>query len=210
MTICLTILFYFLFQFPEGDQVFILNIVNVTGGATLAQPSQAKVKILANDFPVTVSPWNNAAHEGENVTLIVQLPVVLPNDVRVTFETKPNTASKNDFSQIQTDIVISAGTKSTFMNIHIVEDDTPELEECFEVIGTHTTGNTVLHQNYSSKICILPNDDAGGVFQFNKQQIDKVVEGSEVQVRYMLVDKNVFMFYNCHLVNLSFLTQYLH
>lgn len=163
--------------------MFTVKITNVTGGATLSQPSQAKVTILANDFPVVVSPQKTFATEGETVTLSVQLPVALPHDVRVTLETKLKNASKDDFSPVNRVVLIRAGTRSATVGVDIAEDDEPELEECFEVVATSTTGDTVLHRNISAEICINPSDSPGGVFVFSNHQIDEVTEDDEIQIK---------------------------
>lgn len=163
--------------------MFIVSITSVTGGAVLSEPTNANITILSNDFPVTLSPSKIIVNEGEKVRLHVNVPISLTHDVNATLQINATTASYDDFSLSVRMVVIRAGTKSTTIEVLIVDDVQPELMECFKIFAVSTTGNTVLYGNTTSEICIAPNDDAGGVFVFSTQEIKDKKEGDNVNIR---------------------------
>ena len=144
--------------------------MNITGGAVLESPKSAKLKVLANDFPVILFPSVRNIEEGSSFNFQVVVKKVFNEDIVVSVTSIPKSATINDFDAPTRNITIKAGQLSANYTVHIPQDDIPEMTEEFDLMLTATSGDTVLYSNFSAVVFIPPNDDPGGVVQFAKGQ----------------------------------------
>ncbi|XP_066912895.1 adhesion G-protein coupled receptor V1-like isoform X2 [Clytia hemisphaerica] len=169
---------------PEKDQLYTIRLTNITGGARLIEPRSATLTILANDYPVTLSPSILNINEGQTARFEVILKKAFTADVVVTISATPDTALESDFNAPESNITIKAGQTRAPYLVQITDDDIPELMERFRIHLTATTGDTVLHSNFTATVFINPSDDAGGVIQFGEYGDDelKFHEGQTVSI----------------------------
>ena len=173
------------FKHPEDEQFFEIRLLNLTGGATLTEPTEAELNVLANDYPVTLSPSVKYLEEGSSFNFNIFLKNKTFNeDVVVSITAMPQSALINDFDAPDRNITIKAGESSAIYPVHIREDNIPEMMEQFYLILTASSGDTVLCSNFSSVVFILPNDDPGGIVQFSQHQTASVFkEGESAYIR---------------------------
>ncbi|XP_057301693.1 adhesion G-protein coupled receptor V1-like isoform X2 [Hydractinia symbiolongicarpus] len=170
-------------QIPEKDELFEIFIVNVTGGARLIEPSSALLTIIANDFPVTISPSYIYIEEGESSTLFIHLKKSFPYPISVLVETEKKDVSDDDFVPFVRNITFLPGETTKPVQITTMDDKTPELDETFTVTITSVTGDNVIFKNYSSDVIIKANDDPYGVFTFHDTVPFYIEEGETLKIR---------------------------
>jgi len=86
----------------------------VTGGGLLIEPKQATLNIIANDFPVTISPSVVYVNEGQTAYFDVRLQKVFSSDVTITIATISGTALQSlDFEGTgDVNVTVNAGQVS--------------------------------------------------------------------------------------------------
>lgn len=172
-----------LFQDPEGQEIFNIKIVNVTGRASFIQPTTAKLTIEANDYPVTLNPSHLNISEGGNGTLYVQLAKKFSEDIYISVAAMSVTANDDDFPLLNRSLIITAGESTKEFVVQVTNDDIPELSESFRVMLISATGDTSLLTNNSSLITIPESDDPNGVIEFSEDLLEGMEEGQNATIR---------------------------
>ncbi|WP_419946110.1 Calx-beta domain-containing protein [Candidatus Poriferisodalis sp.] len=152
----------------EHDEVFVVEISNVTGGATLdTSASSTLVTITDNDAEPTLSlsPADAEVSEGDSAELTAQLGAVSGRDVTVTWGTALATdgtaqtrAAQTDFTAVtDATATIPAGMLSASLSVATVEDSVAESDERFNVVvseADYATGEPL-----TRAVTILDDDE---------------------------------------------------
>ena len=118
---------------------------------------------------MTLSPSVKYLDEGSSFDFTVYLKNKTFNeDIVVSITAIPRSASPTDFNILLHNVTIKAGDTSAVYTVYIIEDDVPEMLEEFHLVLNATSGDTVIHSNFTAVVFIRPNDDPGGVIQFAK------------------------------------------
>ena len=123
-------------------------------------------------------------NEGQSARFEIILKKAFTRDVVVTVSASPDTALESDFNAPESNITIRAGQTRAPYLVQITDDEIPELMETFTIKLTATTGDTVLHSNFTATVFINPSDDSGGVFQFGEYNEEELMfrEGRRVSI----------------------------
>ena len=176
--------------------MFNITLTNITGGAQLIQPSTASLTILANDYPVTISPSILHINEGETGVLFIRLNKSFSESINVYVQTIPTNVSVNDFISVNQTVTFSPGETKKSITVQTVDDDIPERDESFLVVLLSSMGDTVLFTNFTSSVVIKANDDPHGVFEFDGDLQREIAEGKTLKIRFvtfLLVYKKFLM-----------------
>ncbi|XP_015763361.1 PREDICTED: G-protein coupled receptor 98-like [Acropora digitifera] len=187
---------------PEVLEVIEVNLTSVTflseGTPSLDEGTRvARVRIEASDAPHGVVEFAQSSYnasEGSSVYLEVTRHFGTAGDIRVFYSTMKhvggNRALANvDYVSINKSIIIPDGRRSANINISILDDENPELDEVFDVELTHVElidySPVLLPQIGGVRkvvVTIVTNDDAHGLMVIKAANPDAGSHGSRVTV----------------------------
>ncbi|XP_022110249.1 G-protein coupled receptor 98-like isoform X2 [Acanthaster planci] len=175
---------------PEDDEEFTVELLSVTGGATLNASSKSVLLVIsANNSPLRFAqPQYSFAENAGTVTVAVLrgldsdgLTPLGPSDQMVTVEYWFYSGS----AELGVDCVVtngslgfSPGQLTRTISIAILDDPVPELVEEFSIALANPSTNAVLVEPTRTVVAILPNDDQHGVlslFSGNSGSLPNVV-----------------------------------
>ena len=147
-------------ELVEGEEQVQLTLSNVTGSSLLA-PQAATLTILDNDeYPVVDFQSNSYTIEeaGGSVALEVVLSKPFYEDVLVDYETSNgNASSGSDYTAKSGTLTIPAGQSTATLSIPILDDNTIEPAETFNVQLLDVT-NGMLGSPRTATVTITDND----------------------------------------------------
>ncbi|XP_054253432.1 adhesion G-protein coupled receptor V1 [Indicator indicator] len=174
----------------EGEELFILKLVSVRGGARISQEnSTAQLRIQKSDnanglFGFTGACIPEAADEGSTISCVVErtrgaLDYVYINYVISQVDSTGINYSVTDFSNSSGTITFLPWQRSEVLNLHVIDDDVPELNEYFRVTlvsavsgdgklgSTPTSGASIDPEKETTDISIKASDHPYGLLQFS-------------------------------------------
>ncbi|NWX37327.1 GPR98 protein, partial [Notiomystis cincta] len=174
----------------EGEELFILKLISVRGGARISKENTtARLRIQKSDnanglFGFTGSCIPEAADEGSTISCVVErtrgaLDYVYINYIISQVDSRGINYSVNDFSNSSGTITFLPWQRSEVLNLHVIDDDIPELNEYFRVtlvsavsgdgkIGsTPTSGASIDPEKETTDISIKASDHPYGLLQFS-------------------------------------------
>ncbi|NWV48163.1 GPR98 protein, partial [Daphoenositta chrysoptera] len=174
----------------EGEELFILKLISVCGGARISQENTtARLRIQKSDnanglFGFTGACIPETADEGSTISCVVErtrgaLDYVYINYIISQVDSSGINYSVSDFSNSSGTITFVPWQRSEVLNLHVIDDDIPELNEYFRVtlvsavsgdgkIGsTPTSGASIDPEKETTDISIKASDHPYGLLQFS-------------------------------------------
>ena len=138
-------LFHFQRQITENDIIHSIQLTSVTGGGRIADADNiATITVSSNDDPIgfLVTDTFRLGNEGDVVTLQVIRGGDVGGMATATFNVTYQTASSDDVIIIPTNgiVVFEDGMTSVDINITLLDDVKPELNENLLLTLISTTG----------------------------------------------------------------------
>ncbi|XP_043565048.1 adhesion G-protein coupled receptor V1 isoform X2 [Chiloscyllium plagiosum] len=174
----------------EGEETFILKVTTVHGGARISQDNTiATLRVQKSDnanglFGFTGTCIPQTSEEGSTISCVVERTRGSLDYVYVNYTISQIESDDSNIS----DLVNSTGTitfepwqSSEVLNVHIVDDDLPELAEHFIVSlvsaisgdgktgSTPTSGASIDPEKASTEITVKSSDHPNGLLQFSTQ-----------------------------------------
>ncbi|MBL8515739.1 MAG: hypothetical protein JNM76_02120 [Betaproteobacteria bacterium] len=157
----------------EGPEAFSVNLLNVTGGATIGSPSVATVTIADNDAVTPPQPAGTLQLSASSYTTTEgQGPITITatrtggsaGQVGVTLNTGPSSAvGGQDYTPVTITFIWENGdTAPKTVLIPILDDTTVEGPETFFVNLNNPTGGATLGTPATATVTINDNDVATG------------------------------------------------
>ncbi|XP_073480601.1 adhesion G-protein coupled receptor V1 isoform X2 [Aquarana catesbeiana] len=173
-------------QIPENDENFTLKLTNVFGGAEInATRDTLQLTIKKNDSPVRFFQSSYMVPETNDVITIPVLRgktisgmVVGSDDSEVSVTYRIVTGNTTSSAQLQSDfldcqqnntIVFPPKVQEITLKFQIIDDQSPEIAESFQVVLMEDTlqGDAVLQHPSVVYVTIEPNDKPYGVLSIN-------------------------------------------
>ncbi|XP_051498511.1 adhesion G-protein coupled receptor V1 [Apus apus] len=174
----------------EGEELFILKLISVRGGARISQENTtARLRIQKSDnanglFGFTGACIPEAADEGSTISCVVErtrgaLDYVYINYIISQVDSTGINYSVTDFSNSSGTITFLPWQRSEVLNLHVIDDDIPELNEYFRVTlvsavsgdgklgSTPTSGASIDPEKETTDISIKASDHPYGLLQFS-------------------------------------------
>ncbi|XP_069912554.1 adhesion G-protein coupled receptor V1 [Oryctolagus cuniculus] len=174
----------------EGEESFILKLVSVYGGARVSEEnSTARLIIQKSDnanglFGFTGACIPEVAEEGSTVSCVVERTRGALDRVHVSYTISQVEADRvdylvDDFANASGTVTFLPGQRSEVLNVHVLDDDVPELNEYFRVTlvstipgdgkvgSTPTSGASVDPEKETTDITVKASDQPYGLLQFS-------------------------------------------
>uniref|UniRef100_A0A674GVY7 Adhesion G protein-coupled receptor V1 n=1 Tax=Taeniopygia guttata TaxID=59729 RepID=A0A674GVY7_TAEGU len=174
----------------EGEELFILKLISVCGGARISEENTtARLRIQKSDnanglFGFTGACIPEAADEGSTISCVVErtrgaLDYVYINYIISQVDSRGINYSVSDFSNSSGTITFLPWQRSEVLNLHVIDDDIPELNEYFRVTlvsavsgdgklgSTPTSGASIDPEKETTDISIKASDHPYGLLQFS-------------------------------------------
>ncbi|XP_020439748.2 adhesion G-protein coupled receptor V1 isoform X8 [Corvus cornix cornix] len=174
----------------EGEELFILKLISVCGGARISQENTtARLRIQKSDnanglFGFTGACIPETADEGSTISCVVErtrgaLDYVYINYIISQVDSSGINYSISDFSNSSGTITFLPWQRSKVLNLHVIDDDIPELNEYFRVTlvsavsgdgklgSTPTSGASIDPEKETTDISIKASDHPYGLLQFS-------------------------------------------
>ncbi|NWU68697.1 GPR98 protein, partial [Pterocles burchelli] len=173
----------------EGEELFILKLISVRGGARISQENiTARLRIQKSDnanglFGFTGACIPETADEGSTISCVVErtrgaLDYVYINYIISQVDSTGINYSVTDFSNSSGTITFLPWQRSEVLNLHVIDDEIPELNEYFRVTlvsavsgdgklgSTPTSGASIDPEKETTDISIKASDHPYGLLQF--------------------------------------------
>ncbi|PNI73019.1 ADGRV1 isoform 31, partial [Pan troglodytes] len=174
----------------EGEELFILKLVSVYGGARISEENTtARLTIQKSDnanglFGFTGACIPEIAEEGSTISCVVERTRGALDYVHVFYtisqiETDGINYLVDDFANASGTITFLPWQRSEVLNIYVLDDDIPELNEYFRVTlvsaipgdgklgSTPTSGASIDPEKETTDITIKASDHPYGLLQFS-------------------------------------------
>ncbi|KAM9694992.1 adhesion G-protein coupled receptor V1 [Trichechus inunguis] len=174
----------------EGEELFILKLVSVYGGARIAEENTtARLIIQKSDnanglFGFTGACIPEVAEEGSTISCVVERTRGALDYVHVFYtisqiESDGINYLVDDFANASGTITFLPWQRSEVLNIYVLDDDIPELSEYFRVTlvsaisgdgklgSTPTSGASIDPEKETTDITIKASDHPYGLLQFS-------------------------------------------
>uniref|UniRef100_H0V266 Adhesion G-protein coupled receptor V1 n=1 Tax=Cavia porcellus TaxID=10141 RepID=H0V266_CAVPO len=176
----------------EGEELFFLKLVSVYGGAHISEENTtAKLIIQKSDnanglFGFTGACIPEIAEEGSTISCVVERTRGALDYVRVFYtisqiESEGINYLVDDFANVSGAITFLPWQRSEVLNIYVLDDDIPELNEYFRVTlvsavpgdgklgSTPTSGASIDPEKETTDITIKASDHPYGLLQFSTE-----------------------------------------
>ncbi|XP_058512174.1 adhesion G-protein coupled receptor V1 [Ochotona princeps] len=177
----------------EGEESFILRLVSAYGGARISEENAtARLIIQKSDnanglFGFTGACIPEVAEEGSTVSCVVERTRGALGYVYVSYTISQIEANGmpylvDDFANASGTITFHPWQRSEVLNIHVLDDDTPELNEYFRVTlisaipgdgsmgSTPTSGASIDPEKETTDVMVKASDQPYGLLQFSTGQ----------------------------------------
>nr|Q6JAN0.1 RecName: Full=Adhesion G-protein coupled receptor V1; AltName: Full=G-protein coupled receptor 98; AltName: Full=Monogenic audiogenic seizure susceptibility protein 1 homolog; AltName: Full=Very large G-protein coupled receptor 1; Flags: Precursor [Danio rerio]AAT07468.1 very large G-protein coupled receptor-1 [Danio rerio] len=176
-------------QEAEGEEVFYLQLVAVQGGARLPMPRPTAIlKVMKSDnanglFSFTGACIPDIAEEGSMISCVVErtrgaLDYVYVNYTVTQLDSPADLSNASDFANATGFILFQPGQLSEVLNLLVVNDDLPEVDEHFRVRlvsaksgdgkpgSTPTSGASIDPEKAVNNVTVKASDHPYGLLQF--------------------------------------------
>ncbi|XP_047139693.1 adhesion G-protein coupled receptor V1 isoform X1 [Hydra vulgaris] len=179
---------------PELTEVYLIQLLNVSGGSISSINQTASLKLLSSDYPYGLIEFEKKSIEIEekithNAFIQVNRSKGTFGHIRLYYNTikglnnQSSATMGEDFSLNGCYLDFVDGQKSAVINITIIDDNEPEMLETFllnltdvEIISENNTKRLNLENVFASTpnmitINILPNDNPNGILNFQYAKV---------------------------------------
>ncbi|XP_078070005.1 adhesion G-protein coupled receptor V1 [Mustelus asterias] len=174
----------------EGEESFTLKVTAANGGARISQDnSTARLRIQKSDnanglFGFTGTCIPQTSEEGSTISCVVERTRGTSDYVYVNYSISQiefDNSNMSDFANSSGIITFHPSQSSEVLNVHVVNDDIPELAEHFvvslvsaisgdgKVGSTPTSGASIDPEKASTEITVKPSDHPNGLLQFSTE-----------------------------------------
>ncbi|XP_033623594.1 adhesion G-protein coupled receptor V1 [Fukomys damarensis] len=177
----------------EGEELFILKLVSVNGGAHISEENTtARLVIQKSDnanglFGFTGGCIPEMAEEGSTISCVVERTRGALDYVHVFYTISQIKSDGinylvDDFANASGTVTFLPWQRSEVLNIHVLDDDIPELNEYFRVTlvsavpgdgklgSTPTSGASIDPAKETTDIAIKASDHPYGLLQFSTER----------------------------------------
>ncbi|XP_026067280.1 adhesion G-protein coupled receptor V1 [Carassius auratus] len=181
-------------QEEEGEEVFYLQLVAVQGGARLPMPRPTAIlKVMKSDnanglFGFTGPCIPDISEEGSMISCVVErtrgaLDHVYVNYTVTQVDSPSDSSNASDFANATGSIHFLPGQRSEVLNLLVLNDDLPEVDELFRVRlvsaesgdgkpgSTPTSGASIDPNNAINNITVKASDHPYGLLQFQTSPV---------------------------------------
>ncbi|XP_071260291.1 adhesion G-protein coupled receptor V1-like isoform X2 [Salvelinus alpinus] len=175
----------------EGEEVFYLQLVAAHGGARLPLPRPtATLRVMKSDnangfFGFTGTCIPDTSEEGSTISCVIERTRGVLDHVYVNYTvTQLNSDSQapahQDFANASGSVLFLPGQRSEVLNLLVLNDDTPEFAESFQVTlvsaesgdgkpgSTPTSGPSINPDNSATSVTVMASDHPYGLLQFQR------------------------------------------
>ncbi|XP_032873159.1 adhesion G-protein coupled receptor V1 [Amblyraja radiata] len=176
---------------PELEESFYVKLINeTTGGAVLGGITLATITIEASDDPYGSFVFERTEFtvaEPESKTTKINLPVVrnagtLGNVTVHWVATMNKQDIPSDLQENLGELIFTPGQTMQTLQLELLADDIPEIEEVIQVKLTHSTYGSSVGRNNVVNIIVPANDNPHGTVHFT-HTVYRVQEPLERNVR---------------------------
>ncbi|CAB1319363.1 unnamed protein product, partial [Coregonus sp. 'balchen'] len=173
----------------EGEEVFYLQLVATHGGARLPLPRPtATLRVMKSDnangfFGFTGACIPDMSEEGSTISCVIErtrgvLDHVYVNYTVTQLDSDSQAAAHQDFANASGSVFFLPGQRSEVLNLLVLNDDTPEFAESFQVTlvsaesgdgkpgSTPTSGASIDPDNSATTVTVTASDHPYGLLQF--------------------------------------------
>ncbi|XP_076021271.1 adhesion G-protein coupled receptor V1 [Genypterus blacodes] len=174
----------------EGEEVFYLQLVAVSGGARLPFPRPTAIlRVMKSDganglFGFTGACIPDTTEEGSTVSCVIERMRGSLDSVYVNYTVTQldsidtDTATQEDFVNATGAVLFLPGQRSEVLNLVVLDDDLPELTESFQITlvaaesadgkpgSTPTSGASIDPDNSINTVTVTASDHPYGLLQF--------------------------------------------
>ena len=155
---------------PEGAEQFVLRLVSVSSGVTVAVGRIVTVTIPENDQPPvvpgvivvtpTITPSVTTLNEGESEQLVIELEAAAPVDVTLTLklEVISGDVTADDYRLSSDEVFIGVGARTAMVSLTASDDDLPEGAEQFVLRLTSVSSGVTVAVGRIVTVTIPAND----------------------------------------------------
>ena len=165
--------------------MFTVALTSASDGGRLAvENTFATLTVNQNDDAIVVTNAAVEGSEGSTITLSITRGGRANGVAAVDFMVTATSADANDYTVLTASPVMFVdGQTSGQVLVSITDDNTPEIDEEFQMTLLSTTGDAVIRQPNTTTIIISANDDPMGVFSIDAaSRIVSFEEGSDYQL----------------------------
>uniref|UniRef100_A0A4W3JB69 Adhesion G-protein coupled receptor V1 n=1 Tax=Callorhinchus milii TaxID=7868 RepID=A0A4W3JB69_CALMI len=177
---------------PEIDESFRIELINqTTGGAVLGELTQATVTIEASDDPYGSFVFQSTkfiVEEPEFNTAKVKLPIVRNGGTlgAATIQwvaTMNGQLASSDLQLALGEVTFTPGQTIHTLQLELLADDFPEIEEVIHVQLTHTSSGSSIGTDKVADIIVPANDNPHGTVYFRQTiyRVQEPLEGNSVE-----------------------------
>ena len=146
----------------------------------LSNATEIEIRIAGNDAPVRFSSRSITFTEAETKQISITRGLLNGNRVgfiddvaRVQYRTVDGSAKRNiDYTHSEGVIIFSKGITTKTIDIEVLHDSTPELQEQFRIELFSPSENVILSEPNILNVYIEKNGDPHGVIGFNTSSIN--------------------------------------
>nr|XP_029492889.1 adhesion G-protein coupled receptor V1-like [Oncorhynchus nerka] len=173
----------------EGEEVFYLQLVAAHGGARLPLPRPtATLRVMKSDnangfFGFTGTCIPDTTEEGSTISCVIErtrgvLDHVYVNYTVTQLHSDSQAPAHQDFTKASGSVLFLPGQRSEVLNLLVLNDDTPEFAESFQVTlvsaesgdgkpgSTPTSGSSINPDNSATRVTVMASDHPYGLLQF--------------------------------------------
>ncbi|XP_055742122.1 adhesion G-protein coupled receptor V1 isoform X1 [Salvelinus fontinalis] len=173
----------------EGEELFYLQLVAAHGGARLPLPRPtATLRVMKSDnangfFGFTGACIPDTTEEGSTISCVIErtrgaLDHVYVNYTVTQLDSDSQAQANQDFANASGSVLFLPGQRSEVLNLLVLDDDTPEFAESFQVTlvsaesgdgkpgSTPTSGASIDPDNSATTVTITASDHPYGLIQF--------------------------------------------
>ncbi|XP_078413685.1 adhesion G-protein coupled receptor V1 [Cetorhinus maximus] len=176
---------------PELEESFRIELINeTTGGAVLGAVTQATITIEASDDPYGSFGFERTefiVEEPESKTTKINLPIVRNAGTlgTVTVQWIATMNEQQITSDLQVDlgeVTFAPGQTIQTLQLELLADDFPEIEEVIQVQLTHSTYGSSIGRDSVANIIVPANDNPHGTVHFTQMvyRVQEPLEGNSI------------------------------
>uniref|UniRef100_A0A8C7IVD8 Adhesion G-protein coupled receptor V1 n=1 Tax=Oncorhynchus kisutch TaxID=8019 RepID=A0A8C7IVD8_ONCKI len=173
----------------EGEELFYLQLVAAHGGARLHLPRPtATLRVMKSDnangfFGFTGACIPDTTEEGSTISCVIERTRGALDHVNVNYtvtqlDSDRQAQANQDFANASGSVLFLPGQRSEVLNLLVLDDDTPEFAESFQVTlvsaesgdgkpgSTPTSGASIDPDNSATTVTITASDHPYGLIQF--------------------------------------------
>jgi hypothetical protein len=170
----------------EGDETFMVELSNPTGGATLRAANTKSIRIVSDESVGTFSAFGSpsfVSEQGGSATFQVTRDNGSLGTASVSYQTQAGDAQPgSDFTAVSGTLTFQPGEISKTVTVPILNDGVPEGEEYFRLVLSNPTGGATLGFD-TADTYIQSDDESPGGLSIQSTQVSETAGTVTLQVQ---------------------------